>query len=105
MKFILFATLLISSSLVHAANFDEAACKSRVRQKLGTFGVCADHTKVQGDDYYSFSVSTCQQNADQVTCVSKQNFPSSSCEQEIYMDLDCQFNKGAKITKDSREDI
>jgi len=34
-----------------------------------------------------------------------QRFPTSGCTQQIYMDKNCHFNTGAKITHDGREDI
>ena len=103
MKTILLLTIALTALGSHAKSLKE--CERYVRDNLSTFAICYPHATAKTDSMYRFDVYSCKKTRRNITCTVSQDFPSSACEQEIYLDKRCQFNSGAKITRDEREDF
>ena len=103
MKKLLAVLSLLLVTSVFARDLKE--CEQWVEDNLGTFAICAPHNIVENDSAYWYRVEECKKTTSGITCEVIQNFPSSNCTQEIYLDHRCYFNTGAKIIMDQREDL
>jgi len=80
-------------------------CEKWVEQNLETFAICSSHDEHLKDSFYYYRVEQCKKTSHGFTCEVTQDWPSSECSQEIYLDHRCYFNTGAKIINDTREDL